>query len=72
MTEKEMHGEIAALVGAIAKALDLSEADTARHLEAGDIAMVLGDDERGERFVQVTCQGRTAKIYQGAIRHGAG
>ncbi len=65
----EMHAEISALIGAIAKAFDIPEAEAINAVEHGSIAMDFGQDESGNRFVAATFGERTARIYQGAIKH---
>lgn len=73
MTQTDsMKAELDALVGAIAKALEMSEADAAKAIEDGRIAIELAADETGNRYVAVTCGDRNARIYQGAILHGGG
>ncbi|MDR3441175.1 hypothetical protein [Telmatospirillum sp.] len=69
MDQREMYGELNALLGAIAKALDIEAEQAARAVEQGDIAVEMREDERGERFLSVLYQGRSAKVYQGAIRY---
>jgi hypothetical protein len=66
---REMYGEIAALVASVAKALELSDADTIAAMERGEIGLDFGADENGNRFVAATHAGRTTKIYAGAIKH---
>ncbi|HIJ37665.1 MAG TPA: hypothetical protein HPP80_02100 [Rhodospirillaceae bacterium] len=69
MNEREMYDEINALLGAVGKALDLSAEAAAKAIESGLITMEMREDARGQRFVGVTYQGKTAEIFQGAIRH---
>ncbi len=69
MDEREYYAEVNALLGAVGKALDLTSDETVKALEAGDIAMEMQVDDLGQHFVAVTFQGRSAQIYQGAIRH---
>ncbi|WP_142850566.1 hypothetical protein [Telmatospirillum sp. J64-1] len=69
MDQREMYQEINALIGSIAKALNLPEADVVAALEKGEITLDFGEDENNHRFVAVTHDGRQSRIYQGAIRH---
>jgi hypothetical protein len=66
--KREMYTEIAALVGAIGKALALPEADVTTALENGAMTLEFGADSNGNRFVAVTYEGKTARVYQGAIK----
>ena len=66
---REMYGEIATLIASLAKALVLTDADTVAALERGEIALDYGQDANGNRFVAAAYQGRTVRIYQGAIKH---
>lgn len=65
----EMHAEIAALIGALAKAFDIPEAEAITAVERGAIAMDFGRDESGNPFVAAKLGEQTARIYQGAIKH---
>ena len=69
--DKEMYGEISALMGSIGKALNLSESDTIQAVERGEMTFEMGTDDNGHNFVAVTYQGDTARIYQGAIKREA-
>lgn len=69
MSEKEMFAEVNALVGAIGKALDLAPEVAAREVEAGAIHVEMETDERQQRRISLHYQGRTAYLYQGAIKH---
>jgi len=64
-----MFSEMNALLGAIAKAFGAQAEQVARAIEAGEIAIEMQEDDRGERFLAVQYQGRSAKLYQGAIRY---
>ena len=69
----EMHAEISALIGAIAKAFAMTESQAIRAAEQNAMEMDFQHDSNGNRFVAVTYEGRTARIYQGAIkRPGSG
>ncbi len=65
----EMHAEIAALIGAIAKAFSIPDMEAIAAVERGAIAMDFGRDESGNPFVAATFGEQTARIYQGAIKH---
>lgn len=67
MEQREMYDEINALIGAVAKALDTSEMEVVTAIEQGRLAMEMLTDEQGQNFVSVTCDGREARVYQGAI-----
>ena len=66
---REMYGEIAALISSLAKAFSLTEAAVIPALEKGEIAMDFGKDANGNPFVTATHGEKTARIYQGAIKH---
>ncbi len=63
-----MYTEIGALIGAIAKALAMKDADVAAKLENGAMTLEFGVDANGNRFVAVHHEGHTARVYQGAIK----
>jgi len=65
---REMFTEIASLMAAMAKALNLSEADAIAALERGEVTLGLDRDSNGNPFVAATYQGVTARVYQGAIK----
>lgn len=65
-----MRDELEALVAAIAKALDIPEADAAKAIEDGRVAIEMLSDGNGRNYVRVTQDGKSARIYQGAILHG--
>ncbi|RAU23955.1 hypothetical protein CU669_02470 [Paramagnetospirillum kuznetsovii] len=67
MENREMFDEINALIGSVAKALELSEMDVIGAIEQGDLGMSMITDEQGRNCVEVSHDGRTARIYQGAI-----
>lgn len=71
MESREMYAEVNALVGAMAKALDIAGEEVARAIEAGEIAVDMEVDERGERFIAVSYKGQSVRIYEGAIRYAA-
>jgi hypothetical protein len=71
MDTRESHDELNWLLGAIAKAFDISAEEASRGVESGDIAISLDVDERGERFVAVRHRGKAAHIYQGAVHYEA-
>lgn len=66
---KEMYDEIAQLLGSMAKALDMPDDQVAKAIEDGQVRMEMGTDERGERYVRVSREGRAARLYAGAILH---
>ena len=67
MENREMFEEIAALIGSIAKAFDLSDTDVVAAIEKGGLAMEMITDGEGRNCVEVSHDGRTALIYPGAI-----
>lgn len=67
MEQREMYDEINALVGAVAKALDTSEMEVITAIEQGRLSMEMLTDARGQNYVAVTCDGKSARVYQGAI-----
>lgn len=68
---REHYEEINALVGAIAKALDMPDKDVAQEIESGAITLSMGEDDNGNRFIDVRRGDRSAQVYQGAIRHAS-
>jgi hypothetical protein len=68
---REMYTEIAALIGAIAKALVMKDNDVSEALERGVMTLEFGMDANNNRFVAVTYEGQTARVYQGAIKRDA-
>jgi hypothetical protein len=69
---REMYGQIAALVAAVGKAFAKPESDVIAALEKNAIGLEFGSDENGNRFVLATFEGKTARIYQGAIKQEPG
>jgi hypothetical protein len=67
MDERQMYSEINALVGAVAKALSVSEIEAITAIEQGRLGMEMLTDADGRNYIQATCDGKTARIYQGAI-----
>jgi hypothetical protein len=67
MENREMFDEINALVGAVAKAMDMGEGDVISAIEQGALGMEMMTDDQGRNCIQVTHDGRTARVYQGAI-----
>lgn len=67
MENREMYDEINALIGAAAKALDTSEADVVTGIEQGRLAMEMLVDEKGQNYLAVSCDGKEARVYPGAI-----
>ena len=66
---REMYGEIAALIGALAKSFGIKDSEVAAAVESGAMALQFGRDDAGNRYVAASYQGRTARVYQGAIKH---
>ncbi|MDO8608457.1 MAG: hypothetical protein Q7R40_18145 [Phaeospirillum sp.] len=67
MENREMFDEINALVGAVAKAMEISEGEVIAAIEQGRLGMEMIADEQGRNCIEVTSDGRTARVYQGAI-----
>lgn len=68
LENREMYKEIAALVAAIGKAFGRPESDIIAALEKNAVGIEFSRDENGNRFVLATLDGKTARIYQGAIK----
>jgi len=66
---REMYSEIAALIAALAKTFSLKDSETAAALESGDMTLDFASDANGNRYVAATYDGKTSRIYQGAIKH---
>jgi hypothetical protein len=66
---REMYGEIANLIASLAKVFALSDAEIIAALERGEIGMDFGQDANGNRFVAASYLGKTARVYQGAVKH---
>lgn len=64
-----MYDEVAALLGTIAKTFDLTDADAAKAVEEGRVAIDMGSDDTGARYIRISMAGRAARIYPGAILH---
>lgn len=67
MESREMFNEINALVGAVAKALGITEMEVVSAIEQGDLGMEMLEDGEGRNYVSVTFDGREARVYPGAI-----
>jgi hypothetical protein len=65
---REMYNEISALVAALAKTFAMKDAEAAQALESGAMALDFAQDANGNRFVAATYEGKTARVYQGAIK----
>lgn len=65
--EREMYAEIGALLGALAKTFAVKDAAAA--VESGAMVLDFAQDANGNRFVAATFEGKTARIYQGAIKY---
>ncbi|MGE4062372.1 MAG: hypothetical protein AB7E79_03300 [Rhodospirillaceae bacterium] len=68
---REMYKEIAALVAAIAKAFARPESDVIAALDKNMVSLEFGRDANGNRFVLAGLEGKSARIYQGAIKQEA-
>ena len=68
LENREMYKEIAALVAAIGKAFSRPETEVIEALDKNALSLEFGRDANGNRFVLATLAGRTARIYQGAIK----
>ncbi|MHB1205892.1 MAG: hypothetical protein ACYCZX_10010 [Rhodospirillaceae bacterium] len=68
---REMYSEIGALLGAIAQAFSITEAEVITGVEQNRLTMEFGRDANGNPFVTATLDGRAARIYQGAIKREA-
>jgi hypothetical protein len=66
---REMYSEIGALLGTIAQAFSITEAEVITGVEQNRLTMAFGRDENGNPFVTATLDGKAARIYQGAIKH---
>jgi hypothetical protein len=69
---REMYKEIAALVAAMAKALGRPEGEIIEALDRNAVHLEFGRDSNGNRFVLATIEGKSARIYQGAIKQEPG
>ena len=67
MENREMFDEINALIGSIAKAFDMGDGDVVTAIEQGDLGMEMKTDDEGMNCVEVSHDGRIARIYPGAI-----
>lgn len=67
-SQREMFEEITALMGGLIKAFNLSESDAIAAIEAGSIEMSFDTDNNGNRFVLACYEGKTARLYAGAIK----
>ena len=69
MTQREMYSEIGALIGAVAQAFSITEAEAIAAAEQNRLSMEFGRDANGNPFVTATLDGKSARLYQGAIKH---
>jgi hypothetical protein len=67
---REMYTEIAALVASLAKAFAMKESDAAAAVESGAVTFAFSRDANDNPFVAATYGGKTARLYQGAIKRG--
>lgn len=72
MSEREHYDEINTLVASVAKVLGLDDKEAAGELESGKIVLSMGEDDDGNRYVQVTRGEAEGRIYQGAVRYAPG
>jgi hypothetical protein len=67
MENREMYDEINALIGAVAKAFDVSETEVITAIEQGRLGMEMTVDDEGRNYLAASLDERTAHIYQGAV-----
>jgi len=67
MDERQMYSEINALVGAVAKALTVSEMEVITAIEQGRLGLEMLTDADGRNFIEATCDGKAVRVYHGAI-----
>jgi hypothetical protein len=67
MDDREMHDEISALIGTVAKALDIGDVEVITALEEGRLGLEMKTDESGHNYVEATCDDKSARIYPDAI-----
>lgn len=65
---REMHAEITALVGGIAKAFKLEESAAISALENGEVEMSFEIDANGNRYALATYKETSARLYPGAVK----
>ena len=65
---REMYAEIAALVGTLAKTFSLKDAEATEALESGHMTLDFAKDANGNRYVVAALGGKTARVYQDAIK----
>lgn len=69
--DREMFDEINALIGSVAKSLDISEGEVVSAIEQGVLCMEMLNDAEGAHFLRVDYNGKSADIRQGVfLRHG--
>lgn len=69
---REMFNEISALMAGVSKAFDLDEAGAIEAVERGEVEMHFDTDNNGNRFVLARYQGKSARLYAGAIKDESG
>ncbi|MFC3226029.1 hypothetical protein ACFOGJ_02240 [Marinibaculum pumilum] len=62
MNEREMYGELTALIHAVAARLDLGVEAVAKAFESGAVQIDFAEDEDGNRALLVTCGDRQAAV----------
>ena len=72
MDPRDHYDEIAALIAAVAKALEMEDGAVVAAIEEGRLTMEMGVDATGTHVLDVACDGRTARVAAGAVfRPGA-
>lgn len=66
---RDMYDQIALLLGSIGKALGIPDDQVAKAVEDGRVALEMGVDDQGRRYVRASAAGRAARIYDGAIHY---
>jgi len=71
LADREHYNEINALIGTVAKALQIEDKVAAVEIERGAIMIALGEDDRG-RYIEVMRGERMVRVYQGAVLYAPG
>lgn len=66
-SSREMFEEINALIGAVAKALEIGEPQVVAAIEEGALTMELLTDDQGANYLRVEHDGKAADIRQGVF-----
>ena len=64
---REMFDEINTLIGAVARALDMTDGQVVAAIEEGRLGMEMLTDAEGANFIRATCDDKSADIRQGAF-----